>query len=105
MKFQIYSTTEDYNPQRLLKQYPVLNDYHFEIVEYEKEYVHVGYVKDEHGNRIEQHIIRKRKITEAYIIVESLEQLMKLVHDLDEYIIIGDKNETPHIEIYDDYRE
>lgn len=106
MKFQIYASGQwSCDPKGLVEQYPCLNDYNFEIVEYEKEYEHHSWIRDENGERIRQTRIEKRKIVEGYITVDSLEQLMKLIQDIDEPIIIDKDIIKPNIEIYDTYRE
>lgn len=106
MRFKIYSSGQFVDdPTELLRNYPCLKDYNFEIVEYEKEYEHHSWIRDEKGERIRQTRIEKRKIVEGYITVDSLNQLMKLVQDIDEPIIIDNDMIKPNIEIYDTYRE
>lgn len=105
MKFLIYSSSNWNDPQHLSECYPRLNDYNFEIVEYEKEYERRFWIRDEKGERIIQTTKEKRKVTEGYITVDSLDQLMKLIRDIDEHIIIDKGVENPNIEIYDTCRE
>lgn len=76
MKFQIYRSL-DYRPncEGMLRVYPVLTNYGFEM--------------DEAGN--------------GYVTVTSLEQLMQMVREIGVGIILFPN--TNGIEIYDDYRE
>ena len=106
MRFNIYASSQwSSDPKGLIEQYPCLNDYNFEIVEYEKEFERYSWIRDENGERIRLTRIEKIKVTEGYVTVDSLDQLMKLICSIDEPIIVDKDVENPNIEIYDTYRE
>lgn len=84
MKFSIHATSIRNDPQYLLDRYPCLNDYNFEVKEYERESL---------------------RVVETYITIDTIEQLIKLMDAVDEELVIINGPEIPAIEIYDDYRE
>lgn len=104
MKFEIQSVYNWDDPVEILEKYPCLKDYEFEVVEpLKKRYIRI---KDENGNPIKQ--VDFYKIKRMLITVDSLEQLTKLVNEINQPIIISKLNEkyaSFNIEIYDGYRE
>ena len=104
MKFLICSAVWD-NPNDIIKHHPCLNEYGFEILEYEKEYDRVRWVRNEEREYIRQITKEKRKMIEAYVTLDNIEQLIKLTQDLEEKLIIDYCPETPMIKIYDGYIE
>lgn len=106
MKFSITATSVYGNdPERLLKEYPCLRDYNFEIKDIQVP--HRTIIKDENGNPI---VFKNGTYSvrhETYIDVDDLQTLLKLFGDTRELIItksIADDADF-EIEIYDDYRE
>lgn len=92
MKFRVYSSVICFDSETddFLTEYPALNNYGLEVVEEEEFYA---------GST--HHVKR------AYITIDSIDRLLKLIEDVNEPIIIHRDEEKGHrvIEIYDGYRE
>ena len=105
MKFRITATSIwSYNEyEQLIKDYPSLLNYGFEV---EEKQVPVGgcWTRDENDNRIWQTTDQTRSSYTPYIYVDSLEQLIELIKNLEDDVrtIVLTEDE---IEIYDGYRE
>lgn len=105
MKFRITATSiwswSDYD--ELIEKYPSLLNYGFEV---EEKQVPVSgcWTRDENGNSIWQETDRTRSSFTPYIYVDSLEQLIELIENLEDDVrtIVLTEYE---IEIYDGYRE
>ena len=98
MKFKITSSFFSNNFEKIIKEYPCLKDFGFEVVEYEVPLK--TWTWDENGMRILQ-IYGKETIRKPYVTIESLEQLLALKSAIEEPLIITEDE----IEIYDGYRE
>lgn len=98
MKFKIVSSFYSNNFEKIIKEYPCLKEFGFEVVEYEVPLK--TWTCDERGMRILQ-IHGKQTIRKSYVTIESIEQLLALKSAVKAPLII-DEDE---IEIYDGYRE
>ena len=98
MKFKITSSSYSNNFEKIIKEYPCLKDFGFEVAEYEVPLK--TRTRDECGKRIFQ-IYGKNIIREPYVTIESLERLLALKSAVEEPLIITEDE----IEIYDGYRE
>ena len=104
MKFEIQTVGNWDDPVEILDEYPCLEKYDLKVLELpRKRYVRI---KDENGRSIKQ--IEPYTITRMTVSIESLEQLLGLINEIDEPIIVqklDEKHADFNIEIYDGYRE
>ena len=100
MKFKIDCTSSWFG-EDVIENYPQLKNFDFTFEE--REVPNIQLIRDENGKRIKQEcgtkIIRTPKIE-----LKTLEDLMKLVHDVG-FPVIVDNADGCEIEIYDGYRE
>lgn len=102
MKFYIENTDYD-KGEKLLKLYPSLSKYGFEIHQVEKVGPKVK-TRDENGETI--YSIRTYNEEKKTVNIDTLEQLLQFRNDVGEALIIHrDDEPIPCIEIYDNYRE
>ena len=102
MKFYISQSDWVYDEEKqnakLIKEYPCLKEYGFELEKIVTKYTR-GTVQDDEGNTLE---VERCKVSyKPYIIINSLEELMKFIKDVDNELVIRED----YIEIYDGYRE
>lgn len=109
MKFEIYSTCI-FDIDFLLENYPMLNNFGFEVVEKQESIKRNVVIWDENRNPIKQIQDCSRTVRKGYITLNSLDQLKELIETVSNEIVIlppsvisGD--DIYRIEIYDGYRE
>ena len=103
MKFRIISSCYvfDIETEQLLDEYPVLKKYGLEVIEETRTSYEDIRITDENGLPMTQKVLYPYKIKIAYVNINTIEQLMNLIKDV-EYPVIVTEDE---IEIYDGYRE
>ena len=109
MKFEIYSTCI-FDIDFLLENYPMLNNFGFEVVEKQESIKRNVVIWDENRNPIKQIQDCSRTVRKGYVTLNSLDQLKELIETVGNEIVIlppsvisGDG--IYRIEIYDGYRE
>lgn len=103
MKFEIMATRCYGEAEEIIERYPILKQYGFEVVEEREIRTKTVKITDENGRPMHQKVPYEYVDKKAYIQINSLEEILDLRKDVDEYIIIYNDSNT--IEIYDGYRE
>ena len=103
MKFRIYSSfyCMDNEIDELLDDYPVLKNYGFEVIKETRTGRRVTRIKDENEKPMVQETPYTYEIKKVYVNIDTLEQLMSLIKDVNCHVIVDEDT----IEIYDSYRE
>lgn len=104
MKVMIMSTYGGDGPN-LNKKYSCLNGYNYGVDKIKKERT-TGWIVGEYRKRIRQ--VETVEDERAYIHIDSLESLKKLMEDVENDLVISKDDDFPDrllIEIYDGYRE
>lgn len=106
MKFNIYSTSLYDDPDLLIKKYPCLNKFFFEVIESEVSNIKRTRTKDENGFWIYfDDESEKMIIKESVVYIHSLEELLSLRDECGHELVISKHGDTNTIEIYDTWRE
>ena len=105
MKFEI-EATYSCGAGEVIREYPILNDYGFELVD--EHYTFKQPIKNPDGGYLIQETLSVRK--RAFINIDTFDELMKLSLDVGQALILfmpenHGNVDIPSIEIYDGYRE
>ena len=109
MKFEIYSTCI-FDIDFLLENYPMLNNFGFEVVEKQESIKRNVVIWDENRNPIKQIQDCSRTVRKGYVTLNSLDQLKELIDAVGNEVVILPPSVISddgiyRIEIYDGYRE
>jgi len=101
MRFKIESSWYYDTYEQLIKKYPCLKDFGFEVEK--KNIVRFEKIKDEEGEILKQEY--EKSIYTPYIYIYGLEELRRLRESVHHCLIIDWDGDEASIEIYDGYRE